>query len=82
MYKEHNMVEEIAHGLCDNCVKPSRPGVQQTLTLMPLLPWTAISAKAGGITINLPALTTTIFLVPLSPTSLSLFSAVIFNYRT
>lgn len=52
MYKEHNMMEEIAHGLCDNYVKPSRPGVHQTLTLMHHLPWTAISAKAGGITIN------------------------------
>ena len=82
MYKEHNMMEEIAHGLCDNYVKPSRPGVRQTLTLMHHLPWTVISAKAGGITINLAAFTTTIFRILLSPTSLSLFSAVIFNYST
>lgn len=52
MYKEHKMMEEVAHGLCDNYVKPRRPGVYQTLTLIHHLPWTVISAKAGGITVN------------------------------
>lgn len=51
-YKEHNMMEEIAHGLCDNYVKPSKPGVHWTLTLVRHLPWTVISAKAGEITIK------------------------------
>lgn len=54
MYKEQKMMEEIAHGLCDNYVKLNRPGMHQILTHMHRLPWTVVLANARGIAINFP----------------------------
>ena len=61
MYKEHKMMEEIAHGLCDNYVKPNRPGMHQILTHMLRLPWIIVLANARGIAINFPIFIASIY---------------------
>lgn len=52
MNKKYNMMEEIAHGLCDNYEKPNKPGIYQILTLMHHLPWTVVLVNIRGMTIN------------------------------
>lgn len=47
-------MKEIAHGLCENYVKPTTPGLHQILTYRHCLPWTVVLAKARGGTTNFP----------------------------